>query len=83
MTNIKVSQLYVYPAKSMGHISLDASEVDRFGLHNDRRWMLVDNKGVYVTQRKHPRMCLISASLNHQDQLILNAPDNDDGSIRR
>lgn len=74
MSVIKVSQLFIYPAKSMAPIELDASEVDRFGLHNDRRWMLVDCNGIYVTQRQYPRMCLINTSLN-DGQLILQAPD--------
>jgi len=74
MSHIEVSQLFIYPAKSMGHIALDASAVDRFGLHNDRRWMLVDNQGVYITQRQYPRMCLISASLMG-NQLVLQAPE--------
>jgi MOSC domain-containing protein len=73
MSRIEVSQLLIYPAKSMGHISLDESDVDRFGLHNDRRWMLVDKDGGYVTQRKYPRMCLIRASLI-DGQLVLQAP---------
>lgn len=74
MPSTKVSQLIIYPVKSMGHIALDAAEIDRFGLHNDRRWMLVDSNGLYVTQRKYPRMCLIEAKL-HDHHLLLQAPD--------
>jgi len=74
MSGIEVSQLIIYPVKSMGHIIQHVSEVDRFGLHNDRRWMLVDNNGVYVTQRKYPRMCLIHASFSN-GQLVLQAPE--------
>ena len=70
MSSIEISQLLIYPAKSMGHLSLNASDVDRFGLHNDRRWMLVDRDGVYISQRKQPRMCLIKSSLEG-DQLML------------
>jgi len=74
MSRIEVSQLFIYPAKSMSHIALDASAVDRFGLHNDRRWMLVDDQGAYVTQRQYPRMCLISTSFT-DNQLVLQAPE--------
>ena len=58
----------------MGHIIQDGVEVDRFGLHNDRRWMLVDSHGVYVTQRKYPRMCLIHTSFC-DGHLVLQAPE--------
>jgi hypothetical protein len=74
MSVVEVSQLLIYPVKSTGHIALHTSAVDRFGLHNDRRWMLVDSKGVYITQRKHPRMCLINTSFT-DGRLVLQAPD--------
>ena len=63
MSQIDVSQLFIYPTKSMGHIALDRSPVDCFGLHNDRRWMVIDLNGKFITQRKYPRMCLINASV--------------------
>ena len=63
MSAIEVSQLCIYPAKSMRQIDLDSSAVDRFGLHNDRRWMVVDDNGLFITQRKYARMCLINVAI--------------------
>ncbi len=59
MSNLRVSQLSIYPVKSLGGISLQQSALERFGLHNDRRWMVVDDRGRYLTQREKSRMCLI------------------------
>jgi len=59
VSNLRVSELSIYPVKSLGGISLQRSSVERFGLHNDRRWMVVDDRDRYLTQRERSRMCLI------------------------
>ena len=68
-----LSGLYVYPIKSMGGISLDASEVDERGLRHDRRWMLVDETGCFMSQRELPRMALIGVRIE-RDRLVVDAP---------
>jgi len=70
---INLSELSIYPIKSCGEISLDQSTLSPFGLEFDRRWMLIDEQGIMLTQRKHARMCLIHSSLNN-GQLTVNAP---------
>lgn len=59
MTKIKVSSLSIYPVKSCRNIYQQSARVEAFGLENDRRWMVVDEKGVMLTQRKISKMCLI------------------------
>jgi len=76
MANIIISELNIYPVKSLAQISLQRSLLDRFGLHMDRRWMLIDEHGKMLTQRQLPRMCLIQTQLNKQ-QLSLSASDMD------
>lgn len=56
MKEIKLTRLYIYPVKSLGGISLTNSEVEDRGLKYDRRWMLVDEEGKFLTQRKFPEM---------------------------
>lgn len=63
MGDLKVSALSIHPVKSLGAIALDSVNVDRFGLHNDRRWMVVDAAGVMRTQRQLPRMTLVQTEL--------------------
>ncbi len=63
MTNIVVSALFIYPVKSCRGVSLDSAQLESFGLKHDRRWMVVDEKGVMITQRKIAKMCLIQPEL--------------------
>lgn len=53
---MKLSSIYKYPVKSLKSVSLLSALVDDFGIVNDRRWMLVDEDGKFITQRKHPVM---------------------------
>ena len=55
-----ISEINIYPIKSLKGISLESAVVDARGLENDRRWMLTDRDGNFYTQRKFPRMALIS-----------------------
>jgi uncharacterized protein YcbX len=61
--NVTLSRLYVYPIKSCAGISLQSAELSATGLRHDRRWMLVDETGEFISQRTHPRMALISVHL--------------------
>ena len=72
-TRMLLSRLYVYPIKSAGGVALEASEVDGRGLRYDRRWMLVDEDGVFMSQRRFSRMALIRVRLE-RDDLVVEAP---------
>ena len=63
MDNLKLSEIWIYPIKSLGGISLESAIVERRGLQYDRRWMLVDEQGVFLTQRKHKIMALLQVRL--------------------
>ena len=71
--NVALSGLYVYPIKSCAGISLDTSELIATGLRHDRRWMLVDGSGEFMSQRAHPRLALISTHLS-EEHLTVSAP---------
>ena len=60
---VRLTQLTIYPVKSMAGIQLAASELDTMGLRYDRRWMVVDSDGNFITQRTHPQMVLIRPSI--------------------
>jgi uncharacterized protein len=68
-----LSYLRIYPIKSCGGIAVDEWEVDERGLRHDRRWMLVDETGSFMSQRKLPRMALIKVRLE-SDCLVVDAP---------
>ncbi len=71
---VYLSALYIYPIKSAGGISLEACKVDERGLHYDRRWMLVDAAGRFMSQRWYPRMALIEVRIE-PDHLLVEAPE--------
>lgn len=73
-SGIYLSQLHVYPIKSAGGIPLEVSDVDWRGLRHDRRWMLVDEAGRFMSQRRYPRMALVRVRIE-PDHLIVDAPD--------
>lgn len=60
-----LSGLYIYPVKSLGGISLKSSEVTGRGLKYDRRWLLVDESGKFITQRIYPQMALIDVEIEN------------------
>ena len=72
-TGTSLSGLYVYPIKSCAGIPLEASEVDERGLRHDRRWMLVDETGCFMSQRRFERMALIGIRIE-SDGLLVDAP---------
>lgn len=58
-----LSRLFIYPVKSLAGVEVDAWPVDDFGLMNDRRWMIVDELGIALTQRERARLALIKPTL--------------------
>ena len=54
-----ISEINIYPVKSLKGISLTESAVENRGLRFDRRWMLVDANDRFMTQREFPKMALI------------------------
>jgi uncharacterized protein YcbX len=63
MTRLRLSEIHIYPIKSARGISLTSARVDIRGLEHDRRWMVVDERGKFLTQRSVPRMALIRVEL--------------------
>ncbi len=57
---IKLSAINKYPVKSLKPISIKRADIDDFGIINDRRWMLVNAEGRFVTQRQYPKMGAIT-----------------------
>lgn len=51
---MRVIHLGLYPVKSLRGHAIDRSEMDLIGLRGDRRWMLVDENGVFLTARNFP-----------------------------
>jgi uncharacterized protein YcbX len=72
-----VTDLLVYPIKSLGGMSVSAALVGDRGFEHDRRWMLIDESNRFVTQREFPEMALLKASIANE---ILSVRDSRDGA---
>jgi hypothetical protein len=71
---MRVESLHYYPVKGMRGCALTSAEVTAAGFTNDRRWMLVDSTGRFISQREEPRLALISVAVEGRD-LVARAPD--------
>lgn len=63
MDPLTLSEIWIYPIKSLAGIRVPQWEVKSKGLHFDRRWMLVDENGIFMTQRATPKMALLKTTL--------------------
>jgi uncharacterized protein YcbX len=61
---IRVASLLLYPVKSLRGTPVANAVVDDLGLTGDRRFLVVDPDGRFITQRTVPRMALVSTSLS-------------------
>lgn len=77
---MRLARIYVHPIKSTQGIPLQRAELDALGLRHDRRWMLVDAEGTFLSQRALPEMTLISPSFSG-DTLRVSAPGMPDLSL--
>jgi uncharacterized protein YcbX len=66
----RISEIWIYPIKSLAGVRLNTAVVKQKGLQYDRRWMLVDRDGRFLTQREHPKMALFNVAMTN-DYLIV------------
>jgi len=71
---LKLTNIYIYPVKSLAGIELQESETEERGLKYDRRWMLINDQGEFMSQRKHPKMALLKPKFEN-NKLQVTAPD--------
>jgi uncharacterized protein len=67
-----LSQMYVYPVKSLTGFQVTEWPVDKTGFRYDRKWMLVDADGLFLSQRRLPKMALIKTRIV-ENHLLLSA----------
>lgn len=69
---LTISELYIYPVKSLGGISLTTAQLTDRGFEYDRRWMLVDENNQFISQREAPTMALLKVQVTAAGLLIKN-----------
>jgi uncharacterized protein YcbX len=67
---IEVSQLFLYPVKSLRGIAINSSTLHQTGFLHDRYWMIVKPDGGFITQRQFPQMILIHTHLTDSSLIL-------------
>lgn len=70
MSKLTITDLWIYPIKSIAGIQLESSKVELRGLQYDRRWVLADMDGQFVHQRDYPEMALLQPSIEGETMTI-------------
>ncbi len=70
---MQITQINIYPVKSLRGISLNAAKVEARGLQYDRRWMIVDPQGQFISQREVPEMTLLTTEITVDSLVISHA----------
>ena len=69
----RIAALYYYPLKSGRGLELEEASLTIAGLEHDRRWMVTNAAGRFITQRELPRLALLRPTLT-ADTLLIDAP---------
>ncbi|MGW0731971.1 MOSC domain-containing protein [Streptomyces sp. NPDC002851] len=81
MSKPALRSIHVHPLKSVRGFAPGEAVVRPWGLTGDRRWMLIEPDSRYVTQRLHPRLALVSATLRADGGIDVSAPGRDPLSV--
>ncbi|QDQ25706.1 MOSC domain-containing protein [Chitinimonas arctica] len=74
---MRLVEIHVHPLKSCRGNLVESAVVEAMGLQHDRRWMLVDEDGGFMTGRQHPRLVLLEVRTD-ADGATFVAPGMDD-----
>lgn len=80
MNKFYLTDIYIYPIKSLGGIRLEQAIMEDEGLQYDRRWMLVDQEGTFITQRKHAQLSMLQVQIKN-DRLYVSHKVNEELEI--
>ena len=78
MSALHLAALYCHPVKSLGGFRLQEAWLSDRGLRHDRRWMLVNGEGRFLTQRELPRMACLSTAPSEDGFMV---EDRRDGAL--
>jgi uncharacterized protein len=74
VSSITVSSLHIHPVKSCRAIAVEEAAFDALGMVDDRRFLIVDSAGNFLTQRSDARLALIETDFA-DGSLILRTPN--------
>src|SRR5271157_5543639 len=60
--DVRLASIHIYPMKAARAVDLQDSLVEPWGLAGDRRWLLVDEDGRFVSQREEPSLARVTVA---------------------
>lgn len=72
---LTVASLHIHPIKSFGGFSVREARITPRGFEHDRRWMLVDGRGQFLTQRELPLMALFHCAPSDKGYRVTDTRD--------
>ena len=71
-SSIELKSIHVYPIKSCGAFSPKSWPISKHGLLYDRHWVIVNEAGAALTQKREPKLCMVRPEIDlNQKKLIL------------
>ncbi|ASU34507.1 MOSC domain-containing protein [Mucilaginibacter xinganensis] len=67
---LQISELYIYPIKSLAGIKVKNARITPTGFEHDRRWLLIDENNAFLTQREHHQMALLQVTIKNDGLLV-------------
>ncbi len=65
-----ITQLHIYPVKSLAGIAVQAALVTERGFQHDRRWLLINENNRFLTQREIGALALLKTEITAESLLI-------------
>lgn len=78
---MQIKKIVVYPIKSLGGVEVTSVALELRGLALDRRWMLVDEEGNFITQRVYPELALFQVTIFSTELVVLNRKSQEEVTI--
>jgi uncharacterized protein YcbX len=73
---MRLTGIFLYPVKSLAGISVLSADLDALGLVGDRRFLVIDETGRFLTQRTLPRMALVATALDATHLILSTSATN-------
>jgi uncharacterized protein len=71
---MRLASIHTYPVKGCRRADHGDAVVEPWGLAGDRRWLIAEPDGKFITQRAEPRLALIAPSVRAWGGLVLRTP---------
>lgn len=67
---LRVAALFLHPVKSLRACAVESVEIDALGFAGDRRFLVVDEEGTFLTQRTLSAMARIATELTAESLVL-------------